>query len=192
MLINKFILKVVCLFSLLLFIIFFSRASWILTKAYLATYLIDDAWQLTLENKGVNKPWSWADTWPVAEISIDNIGLNEIVLFGDSGEALAFGPGLSNASTGLDEKGVKLISAHRDTHFSELKNISVDDEVIIRSAQRQSRYKVSHTEIVDSRYYTIDASEEDKVLVLVTCYPFDALTAGGFQRFVVYADEIKI
>ena len=192
MLKNKLLLHIVLWLSLLLAIILFSRASWILTKAYLATYLIDDAWQLTLENKVVNKPWSWADTWPVAEISIAKIGLHEIVLSGDSGEALAFGPGLSNRGAGLDESGIKLISAHRDTHFSELKNISVNDVIEITSPQGHRQYTVSYLKIVDSRYYTIDADVENNALVLVTCYPFDALTAGGFQRFVVYADEISI
>ena len=105
--------------------------TWIYGKAYAATFLINDAWQKTLVNNKINKPWSWADTWPVAEIIVPAIGLHEIVLSGDSGATLAFAPGLSNASASLDSDNVKLISAHRDTHFSKLKNIVIDRKSVV-------------------------------------------------------------
>ena len=39
------------------------------------------------------KPWSWADTWPVARIAVPRLGRHAIALAGSSGQALAFGPG---------------------------------------------------------------------------------------------------
>jgi len=39
------------------------------------------------------KPWSWADTWPVARIEVKRLHASAIVLAGSSGQALAFGPG---------------------------------------------------------------------------------------------------
>ncbi len=65
----------------------------------------------------------------MAEIAIPAVDLIEIVLAGDSGSALAFGPGLSLAGAALNVEGVKLISAHRDTHFKKLRHIKVDDAI---------------------------------------------------------------
>ena len=167
-------------------------AAWIYSKAYLARFLINDAWQVTLANNSINKPWSWADTWPVAEITVPAIGLNEIVLSGDSGEALAFGPGLSNAGASFESAGVKLISAHRDTHFRKLEYIAARDEIYIATPAGRKAYRVTGMKIVDSRLYSVDRLAVHYDLVLATCYPFNAMMAGGHERFIVEAEEIKI
>ncbi len=191
----KHLVTVVAFASLSMGLWHFGNVIWIYSKAYVATFLIDDAWQISLANpvssKAINKPWSWADTWPVAEISIPEIGLDEIVLSGDSGAILAFGPGLSNAGGTLESASIKLISGHRDTHFSRLKNITINDEIYIRTPAGKKRYRVSDIKIVDSRSYTIDTMDEGYDLALVTCYPFNAILSGGHQRFVVQAEEIN-
>ena len=167
-----------------------TSVSWIYSKAYAATFLINDAWQKTLVNNRINKPWSWADTWPVAELSIPSIALSEIVLSGDSGSSLAFGPGLSNAGASLAESGVKLISAHRDTHFHKLQNININDAIFIKTPTANKQYKVKDIGVVDSQRYTIDSDNTNYDLVLSTCYPFNAISAGGTQRFIVGAVEL--
>lgn len=187
----KHLVNVVVFASLSMGVWHFGNVIWIYSKAYVATFLIDDAWQVSLANNTINKPWSWADTWPVAEISVPEIGLDEIVLSGDSGATLAFGPGLSNAGATLESASIKLISGHRDTHFSRLKNIAINDAIFIRTPTGKKRYRVSDIKIVDSRSYTIDTMDEGYDLALVTCYPFNAVLSGGHQRFVVQAEEIK-
>lgn len=167
-----------------------SSAAWIYSKAYAAQFLINDAWQATLVNNTINKPWSWADTWPVGEISIPAIGLNEIILSGDSGSSLAFGPGLSLAGTGLEEHGVKLISAHRDTHFEKLQHISAGDEIFIKSATSSRYYIVEAISVVDINDHVIDPENTDYELVLATCYPFNEIAFGGTKRFIVQASRI--
>lgn len=167
-----------------------ASASWILGKAHAATFLIKDAWQATLTNGAISKPWSWSDTWPVAEISIPAIDLTEIVLSGDSGSVLAFGPGLSLAGAALNAEGVKLISAHRDTHFEKLQHITVDDAIFIRTVDGIVRYQVKDIKVVDSLRYSIDAVNSGYALVLATCYPFNSIVAGGSQRYIVQAIEL--
>ena len=63
------------------------------------------------------KPWSWADTWPVARIEVKRLDASAIVLAGSSGQALAFGPGHVELTPDAGERGVAVYSAHRDTHF---------------------------------------------------------------------------
>ncbi|MCW8830407.1 MAG: class GN sortase [Gammaproteobacteria bacterium] len=188
--INKLLVKV----AILVFVVFgawhLSCAVWIAGKAYAASFLINDAWQKTLRNKHVNKPWSWADTWPVAQITIQSIGLDEIVLAGDSGASLAFGPGLSYAGASLDEDGIKLISGHRDTHFSKLKNININDVIFVKTPLEYKQYKVKDIGIVDSRTHLIETDEISYDLVLATCYPFNSVSSGGSERFIVEAVEL--
>lgn len=42
----------------------FGQAGYIKAKAILAQYLLEDAWQQTLDDGQPHKPWDWADTFP--------------------------------------------------------------------------------------------------------------------------------
>lgn len=167
-----------------------ASAAWIWGKAHAATFLIQNAWQTTMTTGAISKPWAWSDTWPVAEIAIPAVDLTEIVLAGDSGSALAFGPGLSPAGAALNAEGVKLISAHRDTHFEKLQHILVDDLIHVTTVDGIVHYQVKVIEVVDSLSYSIDAVNSDYDLVLATCYPFNSIVAGGSPRFIVQAIEL--
>ena len=83
-------------------------------KAELAQRLIERSWQATLDGNAQSRPWPWADTRPVAVLSIPAHGIRQLVLKGNSGRNLAFGPVfLDGTSNGRD----MVISGHRDTHF---------------------------------------------------------------------------
>jgi sortase A len=49
-------------------------------------------------------------------------------------------------------------------------------------------FTVQDRQIVDSRITSIRTDVEDTQLVLVTCYPFDAIMPGGPLRYVVTAE----
>ena len=92
------------------------------------------------------KPWSWADTWPVARIEVKRLNASAIVLAGSSGQALAFGPGHVELTPDAGERGVAVYSAHRDTHFRFLRNVVVGDEIdVTRSDGRMFRYRADAT-----------------------------------------------
>ena len=188
--IKQILMNATMLLSIVTGVWHLGHASWIYSKAYAATFLIDNAWQATLANNAIHKPWSWADTWPVADLSIPSINLKEIILAGDSGSSLAFGPGLSYAGATLDDNGVKLISGHRDTHFNKLQNINLNDAIFIKTAESIKHYKVKDIGVVDSQNYSIDADNGRYDLVLITCYPFNVISTGGSQRFIVQAIEL--
>ena len=67
--------------------------AWIHAKAMLAQSLLETAWSETLRTGKEVKPWPWADTWPVARLTVPRLGIRRIVLAGASGSSLAFGPG---------------------------------------------------------------------------------------------------
>ena len=52
----------------------------------------------------------------------------------------------------------------------------------------QTRYKVIETGIMDSRRGTIALESHEHDVLFVTCFPFDAIQAGGPLRYLVRAE----
>ena len=167
-----------------------SQAGWIHVKAAAAQLLLDRAWQHTLIDHQNNKPWPWADTWPVAELIVPSLDITQIVLAGDSGESLAFGPGHSFASAMPEQHGTVMISGHRDTHFRFLQHLKPGERLILKTRRGIHYYTVISTEVADSRHYQTDPERDS--LILVTCYPFNSAMAGGSQRYLVHAQRERI
>lgn len=171
---------------LLAALILAAQAGAIHAKAWLAQALLEHAWHAHLADGGTHRPWPWADTAPVARLSLPRRGVSQIVLAGDSGRTLAFGPGWAEASARPDTVGTVVFSGHRDTHFAWLRDVTVGDELRVETRGGTRRYRVVSTAIADSRSERI-ALDGDDSLVLVTCWPFDAVIAGGPLRYVVRA-----
>ncbi len=167
-----------------------AQAGMIKAKAHLAPLLIERAWaaSLSLGNGAPVKPWPWADTWPVARLKAESGAIDLIVLSGGSGRTLAFGPGHLPASALPGKVGNAVIAGHRDTHFGFLQNTTIGDNIEIETQQGQTlRYAVTATEVVDSRSGSVLLDTDHPTLSLITCYPFDAVDAGGPMRYVVTA-----
>jgi len=164
---------------------FLADAFWLYGKAMVGQVLLTRAWAKTLEDGKDHKPWPWADHWPVARLISEEHNIDQIVLAGDSGSVLAFAPGMNLQAAKPGEGGTVVISGHRDTHFRFLKNIKPEAELTLQTKEGFHRYRIEETMIVDSRTTRIDPTLGKDQLVLVTCYPFDAIDSGGTERFVV-------
>jgi sortase A len=165
---------------------FLIQSLWIPVKAEVAQHLLERAWLRTLEGEAYARPWPWADTRAVAVLEVPRLGLREIVLEGSSGRNLAFGPTLVNAS-GINQSADRILSGHRDTHFSFLKELKHGDLLRLRTPGEVREYQVSWQEVVDSRRQQLVIDNRVERLTLLTCYPFDAVNAGGPLRWVVTA-----
>ena len=162
---------------------------WIQAKAWLAQALITHAWSRTLEGESQAKPWPWADTWPVARLSVPRLGVERYVLAGTHGATLAFGPGHASDTVLPGEAGNSLIGGHRDTHLAFLGDLRPGDEIVIeRRDGVRVRYRVGAAHVVDRRDIWIASQQGPARLTLVTCYPLDAWRAGGDQRYAVIAE----
>ena len=165
---------------------------YIYAKAELAQYLLTSAWQESQRTHQPVKPWPWADTWPVARMRVPAYNVDLIVLAGDTGRTLAFGPGYRLGTVMPGDTGNSIISAHRDTHFHFLKQLQIGDELIIENQQGVTKsFVVNSSHIVDSRDSQIAIDYDQPMLTLVTCFPFDTMTTGGPLRFVVFATEVE-
>jgi sortase A len=165
-----------------------AQAAYIHAKALVAQILLERAFAQTLATGEQVKPWSWADTWPVARVSVPRLNASAIVLAGASGQALAFGPGQVERTPDAGEPGTAVYSAHRDTHFDFLGKVVVGDEILVtRRDGREIRFRVTGTSIVRWDASSIDAAAEGRRLALVTCWPLNGKLSGPL-RYVVHAE----
>ena len=179
--------------ALVLFLVGLSligKATYIHAKADLARYLLSSSWQETIEKGDAVKPWAWADTWPVARMIVPEHEIDLVVLEGDSGNVLAFGPGHMTLSSLPGQPGNSIISGHRDTSFRFLERLRVGDRITVQTREGSMvPFKVVSTQIIDEAVLDLNVEEEDvPLLTLVTCYPFDAVVPGGPQRYLVFAE----
>lgn len=170
-------------------VILAGAGSWIHVKAWLSQVLLRAAWERTLNGATDARPWPWADTRPVARLVVG--GEDSIVLEGSNGRALAFAPGHVEHTARPGEPGNCVITAHRDTHFAALRHVRAGDVISVqRPDGRWFRYRVDGRRVVDERETWVTRSTGEATLTLITCWPFEAIVAGGRERLVVTARTI--
>jgi len=168
-------------------------AVWIHGKAAVAQILLERSWSARLAGRteSATKPWSWADTSPVGRLQVPRLGIEQIVLSGASGRTLAFGPGHLSGTALPGAQGHSIVSGHRDTHFTFLRDLNPGDDVRIqRSDGEIVIYRVTGHQIVDARSARFTDTPDRPTLTLVTCYPFDALETNGPLRYAVFAESV--
>lgn len=171
-------------------LILFGQGAYIHAKALVAQMLLERAFTKSIATGQPVKPWRWADTWPVARIEVKRLHASAIALAGSSGQALAFGPGHVEQTVDAGEPGVAVYSAHRDTHFRFLKDVTIGDEIdVTRSDGKIFRYLADRSAVVRFDQSGIDPLTNRYELVLSTCWPFDALTSGP-ERYLLHATMI--
>lgn len=160
-------------------------------KAGLSRILLERAWQSARRGDDDARPWPWADTVPFAKLTIPQLGVDFVVLSGASGRNLAFAPAHLDGSALPGEAGVSVIAAHRDTHFERLGELAPGAVLMLEDAAgRLHRYTVTDSEVIDATTTRLALDAARPVLVLSTCYPFNALSAGGPLRYLVYAEAV--
>jgi sortase A len=164
-------------------------------KAALAQMLIHRAWAAAQSaNKGdgdrETPPWPWADTYPVARLSVPGQRVDQIVLAHASGRTLAFGPALLDGSAQPGRPGVAVLTGHRDTHFAFLEKLKPGDaaEIELPNGTTQ-RYRVVEKRVMhkDQARPPPETADGGAWLVLATCWPFDAVNPGTEWRYLVTA-----
>jgi sortase A len=163
---------------------------WLPAKAELAQHLLNRAWQRTTVGDAAARPWPWADTHPVARLTLPGGAEPLTVLAGASGRNLAFAPALLDGSAAPGTDGVTVIAGHRDTHFRVLAELAVGDELTLEGPDGAVYvYEVTDLDVVDSRRAQLRLDAEESIVVLVTCWPFEAIDVGGSWRYVVTARQ---
>jgi sortase A len=169
-------------------LVLFGQGIWIHAKALLAQILLERAFAASLAEGHAVKPWSWADTWPVARIEVPRLRRSEIALAGSSGQALAFGPGHVERTPAAGEPGTAVYAAHRDTSFAFLGDVRVGDEIrVTRRDGQKFHFRVTGASVAPWDASGIAADADGHHLVLATCWPLDARFSGPL-RYLVHAE----
>lgn len=166
------------------------RDAYLHAKADLANLLIRRAWQVSLKTGAPQRPWRWADTYPVARLRIPRLGYDEFVLEGATPRTLAFGPARLLAGARFGEIGNVAIAGHRTSWFRELEKAASGDDIELewfdgKGSLRRRSYRVDAIRIVEAADLKLTSGNDE--LTLVTCYPFGARPTSP-QRFVVIAE----
>ena len=169
----------------------FADGCWIRTKAVMAQLLMRHAWEESLSSGENTKPWPWADSWPVARLQVERLGVDLIVLEDVSGESLAFGPGHLPGSSSPGSNGHCVLAAHRDTSFYFLKDIEVGDVVTLQGLDGSWKsFRVFSMAVREAENLYLQESDQP-TLTLLTCYPFQALQPNPSLRYLVFTEGMS-
>ena len=161
-------------------------------KALLAQVLLERAFTTARSTGAPVKAWPWADTVPVARISVPRLKVSEIVLSGGSGEALAFGPTLVPGSAPLGRNGTAVVAAHRDTHFRFMQDLRPGDVVIVETVDGgRASFRMQGGYVVRNDRFAVAPHAVAPTLVLSTCWPFDASTRGPWRYVAVAQADLR-
>ena len=160
-------------------------------KAKVAQVLLDYTWNKSLKENKPYKPWSSFDGLPILKLEIPRFNISQIVLEGTSGQALAFAPAFHKETYLPSSNKITAISSHRDSHGEYIKNLEIGDILKLQDLENNwHTYKIEEFLIVNVKE-TITINKKNRLL-LITCYPFDALLSGTPLRYIVSAINIDI
>ena len=158
-------------------------------KAALAQILLERAFAESVASGRAVRPWPWADAAPIARIRVPRLGVEQIVLSGGSGEAMAFGPTLLPGGGRLGARGTIVFAAHRDTHFRFLGVLRPGDVIEVQEVSgRMTRYRARAGRVVRYDAFGVDRHAARPSIALVTCWPIGG-TGRGPLRYVVRAES---
>lgn len=167
-----------------------SNSVWIHAKAGIAQVLLRHAWARTLRQGQAARAWPWADTWPVARLQAPKYDQDLIVLAGQAGATLAFGPGMLTQGAEPGKAGTCILAGHRDTSFHFLQQVKVGDMLTMTDRNGvQWNYRITSTAVRQAENLYVRQLPAAR-LALITCFPFDAVLPGTPQRYVVEAVRI--
>jgi len=122
----------------------------------------------------------------LGRIEIRRIHLSAPVMEGDTPKILRAAAGHIHGTALPGAPGNVVLAAHRDTYFRPLKDVRVNDDIVLCASNGTFHYRVSSSEIVDPRDIRVLRRTSEPELTLITCYPFSYVGSAP-MRFVVHA-----
>lgn len=123
-------------------------------------------------------------------IVVPAIGVDSVIVEGDTWEDLKKGVGHHPGSANPGERGNAVYSGHNDVYgevFRRLEELKAGDVITMYAGVHLYRYEVKRTRIVGPKETEVMGPTSDATLTLITCYPYRVDT----HRFVVVAKLIE-
>lgn len=127
-----------------------------------------------------------ADLHVLGRLEVARLRMSVLIVEGDDQKNLGLAAGHLSDTAKLGAKGNAVIAGHRDSSFWPLRKIKPGDRIRVRAGKNYD-YVVRNVRIVNPDDVSVLNSEDDeKVLTLVTCYPFRYFGSAP-KRFIVQA-----
>jgi sortase A len=137
----------------------------------------------------VSEPHILVEGDVIGEIQAPRLGLNAIVVQGDSPANLRRAVGHISNSALPGEWGNVALAGHRDTFFRPLHDIRLGDEIRFKTPERSFEYLVESIEVVAPNDIQVLEPSTGHDLTFITCFPFHFVGAAP-KRFIVHARGI--
>jgi len=168
----------------------------ILSLGYVGFVLADSQAYQTLERKKfreagrLTEPHTLVEGDVIGEIQAPRVGLDAIVVQGDSRANLRRAVSHLTESALPGEHGNVTLAGHRDTFFRPLRDIRVGDEIRFKTPEKSFEYIVESIEVVDPTSIQVLEATTGYDLTLITCFPFHYVGPAP-KRFIVRAREVN-
>lgn len=160
-------------------------------KVIVTQRLLSFAWASHLQDGETHKPWPWAESGPIAQLSIAGQA-PLIVIKGASARHLALAPAWMVSSSGFGQAGNSVVLADNDRYFKQLKDVKLNSYLTLDTYPNlQLDYQVIATKIVNKKDLSALDVADQEILTLVTNYPLQSRISNSELRFVVIAKRIK-
>ena len=163
-------------------------------KASRAQRLLRRAWAATQAEGVPVKPWPWADTWPIARLSMPDRGIRPDRPRRRERALDGVRPG-----SGRGHRAARHLGQHgperAPRHPVPLPRGASPPATSFASRTRAARGTTTRSETRSSsarEAVEILWDTDNSLLTLVTCYPFDALVPGSPLRYVVRAAALPV
>lgn len=122
----------------------------------------------------------------LTRLSIPKINLQAIVVEGTTHKALLLGPGHLTDTPEPGLPGNAVISAHRDTFFRHVHELTKGDIVSVERGGKVFNYEITGKKIVGPDDVWVLGPSKDTRLTLITCYPTYYIGPAP-ERLVVFS-----
>jgi sortase A len=126
----------------------------------------------------------------LTRVEIPKINLDAIVIEGSSRKQLKIAPGHITTSAIPGEIGNSVITAHRDTFFRHVYELSKGDEIIVKRNGQVFKFQVTGKKVVDPGDVSVLNPTPDARLTLITCYP-PYFVGPAPERLVVFSKLVE-
>jgi LPXTG-site transpeptidase (sortase) family protein len=138
----------------------------------------------------LSEPHLLTDGDVLGEIQVPRLGLDAIVVQGDSPAILRRAVGHLSKSALPGELGNVALAGHRDTFFRPLRDIRLGDVITFKTQERSFEYLVQSIEVVPPTDIRVLEPSTGHDLTLLTCYPVYYVGPAP-KRLVVRAHEVR-
>ena len=162
-----------------------AKASFMPIKAIIGQHYLEAAWQESLKNNRLSKPWKSADFYMIGELKVPRLKISRVILNSVSGEAMSWGIGrVPNISSSSNIQPI-ILAGHRDSHMQFMSQLNAGDKIeLIMSDGVMKTFMITKMDVIDNPELVMSSiNSENESLILTTCWPFNA-SKSSQQRYI--------